>query len=71
MFSVCVFVCMCVSGTHVQLHYWLNVRAAMKQLCPSARMETLGPQAPDWAPVAGQQCPGLELQEAVSASNVP
>lgn len=66
-----VFVYTCVSETYGQLCYWLNVHLGKQQPCPSAWTETPGPQALAWALVAGQEGPGLELQEVVSAPNVP
>lgn len=51
-------VCAC-----AQLHYRLNLQTRNHQQCPLAWIETLGLQAPGWAPVAGQEGTGTGLLE--------
>lgn len=67
---VSVFMCMCAFGLFAQLYYCLNVQTGKQQPSPSDWTETLGPWAVGYAPVAGQENPGLELQEVVSAPDV-
>lgn len=52
--------CVCVSGIHAQLCYWLNWQTGKWQRCPSAWVETPGPQAELHAGAARQDGAGLE-----------
>lgn len=45
----CVSVCLSVSGTHAELHCWLNLQTGVWQLRPSAWVETPNPWIPGLA----------------------